>query len=505
MTVNPAMRATRTRSFVTMLAFEFWERFAYYGAASLMVLFMIQRLAVRDVQANLEWGTFGALLFAAPAAGGWIGDRVLGAKRSIVLGACVLALGYLLLTAYGATFRGMYLALGVIIVGSGLFKPNAANIVRCVYEGADAKIDSVFTLYYMTNNIAAGIAVLLTPWIKDRWGWQLAFAVCFASMIVGLVGYAGTKRALAGIGSAPDGHPLRLNRFVGVLAGSLLSAFAVAFILQNGKVALACVWTGGIVTLGIFGYMIANGSRAERAGLIAALVLVVEALLFFIFYQQIGTSLTLFAFHYVDWNQTLFGHRLFTWSPAQYQAVGSWWIIVLSPPLAWIYRQLGRRQSDLPVAGKFVLGFLAVAIGFFIFGWSNHAAVSGKVSSWFMVCGYGFYSLGELLVAALGLAMISRYVPARMAGFMMGAFFVAAGIAQYLGGVIANAASSPQTALNIDAGLNAYTQLFNRLGMLALAGAVVGIALLPLLKRLAIAHGLGQSHLHIHHTDQAAR
>ena len=486
--MNRISHAARTRPFLTILLFEFWERFGYYGTASLMVLFMVQRLGIRDADANLTWGTFGALLFAAPAVGGWIGDRVLGARRSIGLGACMLALGYLLLTVSGATLQGMYLALGLIIVGSGLFKPNAANIVRCVYEGLDAKIDSVFTLYYMTNNIAASLSVLLTPWIEERWGWRIAFAVCLASVIIGLLSYAFMKQALAGIGSIPDARPLRWNRFIAVLAGGLLSAFAIAFVIQNKAVALACVWMGGIVTLSVFGYMIVNGSRSERAGLIAALVLVVEALLFFIFYQQVGTSLTLFALHHVDWNQTLFGRHMFTWSPAQYQAVNALWIIVLSPPLAWIYRQLGKHRGDLPVAAKFVLGFLAVAVGFFIFGWSEHAAVNGRVSSWFMIGGYGFYSLGELLVAALGLAMISRYVPARMAGFMMGAFFVAAGIAQYLGGVIANFANAPKNAVDIDAGLTMYTRLFNHLGMLALVGAIVGIALLPLLKRLSIAH-----------------
>jgi proton-dependent oligopeptide transporter, POT family len=496
---------TRTRSFAAILLFEFWERCSYYGAASLMVLFMIQRLGIRDADANLTWGTFGALLFAAPAVGGWIGDRILGAKRSIGVGACMLALGYFLLTVSGANFQSMYLALGLIIVGSGLFKPNAANIVRCIYEDLDAKIDSVFTLYYMTNNMAASLFVLLTPWIKDRWGWHVAFSVCFASLIVGLISYVRMKRALAGIGSIPDAHRLRWNRLITVIAGGLLSAFVIAFVIHNKAIALACVWLGGIVTLCIFGYMIVNGSRSERAGLIAALVLVIEALLFFIFYQQVGTSLTLFALHHVDWNQTLFGRHVFTWSPAQYQAVNALWIIVLSPPLAWLYRHLGRRRSDLPVAAKFVLGFLAVAVGFFIFGWSHHAAVNGKVSSWFMVCGYGFYSLGELLVAALGLAMISRYVPARMAGFMMGAFFVAAGIAQYLGGVIANFANASQSNVDVDTSLAMYTQLFNHLGMLAITGAVVGAVLLPLLKRLSIAHEAAQLSPECGLPDHAAR
>jgi POT family proton-dependent oligopeptide transporter len=249
------------------------------------------------------------------------------------------------------------------------------------------------------------------------------------------------------------------------------------------------VCAGGIVTLGIFGYMIANGTTSERAGLIAALILVAEALLFYIFYQQVATSLTLFALRNVDWNQTLFGTHLFTWSPAQYPALNAIWILLLSPPLAWIYRRLGRRGHDLPVAAKFAIGFAAVAVAFFIFGMSAQGAVNGKVSSWVMIAGYGVYSLGELLIAALGLAMISRYVPARMSGFMMGAFFVAAGIAEFLGSVIASSASIPKHNVDPLASLAIYTKLFNHLGFLALGGMVLAIVLLPLMRRLSVLHG----------------
>ncbi len=124
---------------------------------------------------------------------------------------------------------------------------------------------------------------------------------------------------------------------------------------------------------------------------------------------------------------------LFTWSPGQYQALNPIWIMLLSPILAWAYTHFGKTGRDLPIAAKFALGFVVVALGFFIFGISGATAVEGKVSSWYMIWGYGFYSLGELLVSGLGLAMIARYVPARMGGFMMGAYFVATGISQYLG------------------------------------------------------------------------
>src|SRR5262249_35817982 len=153
----------------------------------------------------------------------------------------------------------------------------------------------------------------------------------------------------------------------------------------------------------IFLYMILAGERSERAGMIAALVLTAQTILFFIFYSQMSTSLTLFALHNVEWKQNLLVADV-TWSPGQYQALNPIWIMVLSPVLAWIAAPFGKTGGDLPIAAKFALGFVVVAVGFFIFGMSGGTAVGGKVSSWYMIWGYGFYSLGELLVSGLGLA-----------------------------------------------------------------------------------------------------
>jgi proton-dependent oligopeptide transporter, POT family len=179
---------------------------------------------------------------------------------------------------------------------------------------------------------------------------------------------------------------------------------------------------------------------------------------------------------------------LFTWSAAQFQALNPIWIMLLSPILALLYTRQARRGRDIPVAGKYALGFVVVAIGFFVFSVSGRYAVGGRVSSWFMVAGYGLYSLGELLVSGLGLAMIARYVPVRMSGFMMGAYFVATGVSQYLGSVVANFAQMPSGSLEPIQSLPLYTRLFFGLGWLATGGAVIAILLLPLLGRLSRAH-----------------
>jgi proton-dependent oligopeptide transporter, POT family len=394
----------------------------------------------------------------------------------------------------------LYFALGVIVVGNGLFKANSGNLVRKIYEGDDTRIDSAFTMYYMAVNIGSMISMTLTPWIRDyvgaRYGnsagWHTAFGVCSIGLLIGLSNYALMSRALAHIGSPPDDLPAKPRRLAAVLAGSIGMVLVSVLILQSETIARICVYTAGAVILGIFLYLIRTSHRDERAGLIAALVLVVQSIFFFIFYQQMSTSLNLFAQKNVDLNFNLFGWHLFTWIPEQYQNLNSIWIVLLSPVLVLIYNSLGRLRRDPSIAVKFAWGFSAVAIGFFIYGVGARWAVNGKVSSWIMVWGYGLYSLGELLVSGLGLAMVARYVPARMSGFMMGAYFLASGLSQYLGSVVANFAHIPENIASPDVSLAIYTSLFNKLGFVGIACTVIAIGILPLMNKLSVSHaGVG--------------
>ena len=296
-------------------------------------------------------------------------------------------------------------------------------------------------------------------------------------------------RALDHIGSEPDELPLNWGKLGAVLAGSVVAVFASAYILEHQGVARAFVYVAGVVVIGIFAHLIRIGKPSERAGLIAALVLTVQTVFYFIFYQQMSTSLNLFALRNVDPAFNVFGMHLWDWSPAQFQAFNPIWIFILSPVLAWAYTHAGKAGKDFSIATKFSLGFVLVAAGFFIYGSSELWANSqGKVSSWLMVWGYGAISLGELLVSGLGLAMVARYVPARMGGFMMGAYFVASGVSQYLGGVVASYASVPRNITDPLESLPIYTSLFNKLGIAALVCTVIAIAVLPLMKRLSLAH-----------------
>jgi POT family proton-dependent oligopeptide transporter len=475
-----AQAPSRTKGFTTLFLIEMWERFGYYGMTAVVVLFMVQKLGYTDDRANLTFGAFAALAYTVPAIGGWIGDKLLGSRRTMVLGALILALGYIGLAI--PNHPGfLFPALGFVAVGGGIFKANPANMISKLYEGDSAKIDSAFTMYYMAVNIGATASQLATPLIAIKFGWHWAFAVCAAGLVVGLLNYFAMRRYLAHVGSEPDFQPLQVKRLVLVLVGIVVGIVLVTFIIQNLTVARGTVVAGFIAMLAIFGIMMSKGSERERKGLIAVLILTGLGMLFFIFYQQMPTSLTLFSLRNVDLD--FFGYQV----PAgQVQALNPIWIFILSPGLAWLYTHLGKgKGGDFHISTKFAMGFAVLSIGFFIYGFSGHFATAGKVSFWWMIGGYGFQSLGELLISGLGLAVIARYVGPSLRGFIMGVWFLATGISQYLGSYVATYASVPHDVTNPVETLPLYTNLFVKLGIAAVICTVIAAAVIPTMKRLS--------------------
>ncbi len=471
---------SRTKGFTTLFLIEMWERFGYYGMTAVVVLFMVQKLGYTDDRANLTFGAFAALAYTVPAIGGWIGDKLLGSRRTMVLGAVILAIGYAGLAIPNHP-ELLFPALGFVAVGGGIFKANPANMISKLYEGDSAKIDSAFTMYYMAVNVGATASQLATPLIAIKFGWHWAFAVCAAGLIVGLVNYSVMRRYLRHVGSEPDFQPLAVRRLVLVLVGIVVGIVLVTFIIQDLAVARGTVIAGFIAMLAIFGVMMRRGSERERKGLLAVLILTGLGMLFFLFYQQMPTSLTLFSLRNVDLD--FFGYHV----PAgQVQALNPIWIFILSPGLAWLYTRLGKSEGgDFHISTKFAMGFAVLSVGFFIYGFSGHFAHEGKVSFWWMIGGYGFQSLGELLISGLGLAVMARYVGPSLRGFIMGVWFLATGISQYLGSWVATFAAVPRSVTNPVDTLPLYTNLFIKLGVLAVVGTVIAAALIPTMKKLS--------------------
>ena len=484
-TPEPSATAQR-RAFTAVFMIELWERFGFYGMAALMVLYMVQGLGYSDDRANLSWGALSALVYALPVFGGWAGDRWLGTRRCMLVGAVVLVFGYGLLALPLRGLAPLYVSLALVAVGNGLFKPNAANLVRRIYENQPARIDSAFTVYYMSVNVGSTVSMLATPWVRELWGWHAAFAVCCAGLLLGLANYRWMRDALQWVGSPADAAPLDMCR-AGMLLGAIALGMALGvFLLAKVELADLCVALVGAGVLASYTVVLRRARAHERPGLLSAGMLVLEVGLFMVFYQQMSTSLTLFALRNVELELRLPGLFALPVLPAQFQAINPICIMLFSPPLAWLYARLARGPGDLSLGLKFALGFAAVGAGFAVFAASGLGAVDGRVSAWFVVAGYALIALGELLVSGLGLAVIARYVPERLSGFLMGVFFAVTGVAMYLGGLVANLARVPVGAqLSAEQTLPLYLDLFVRLSLAGMVGFVLSLAMLVALRRVA--------------------
>ena len=480
------------RAFFVLFFIEIWERFGYYGVASLLVLYMVQRLGLADAQADVIWGAFSALAYSMPMLGGYIGDRILGARRTLVLGAITLALGYVALSL--PLDAALFPAMGLIALGNGLFKINPNNLVSRLYEGEHSKMDILFTIYYMSLNVGSFFSILLTPWIKDHptWmitlgplrfdSWHLAFGISAIGLTLGLVNYGVFHRYVRPYGAAPDFKKLDLRKLLAVIGVSLVIAYVLSDVIRYRLAAYGVVALFVAVMIYVFVHLLATGKRHERSRIVACIIFTVMSSIWAVYNQQIYTSLTLFALRNVE-------HHIsgIPVAAAQFQDLNQFWLVVLAIPLAWFYQRMGKtKRGDFSIASKYAAGFYMLAAAFFLYAASSLTAHAGIASSWWLVAGYGAQSLGELLISALGFSMVSQLVPEHSRGIVMGAWFLGMGVSMYAGGAIAGLASIPSGTFQPTATLPVYARLFFGLGAAALLCAIVATALVPLLNKMML-------------------
>lgn len=478
------------RAFLVLFFIEVWERFGYYGMASLLVLYMVQQRHFDDAHADIVWGAFSALVYSMPMLGGYLGDHVLGLRRTMVLGATTLGLGYLLLSL--PVNAALFPAMGLIALGNGLFKVNPNNLVSRLHEGESSKLDILFTIYYMSLNVGAFVSILLTPWIKDhpQWvvtvgplrfdSWHLAFGLSAIGLTLGLLNYGLFRNYLRPYGAEPDFKPLRASRLAAVIALSLPIVALLSEVIRHRAAAVTVVGLFAVLLIYIFAHLLLTGERSGRNRVIACIVFTLISIVWAVYNQQIYTSLTLFALRNV--RHSLLGLHV---APAQFQDLNQFWLVVLAMPLAWLYGRMAKtRRGDFSIASKFTVGLYLLAAAFFLYAASGFTARGGVTSPWWLVAGYGAQSLGELLISALSFSMVSQLVPRRSRGIIMGGWFLGMGVSLYGGGALASLASIPTGMTSPVQTLPIYTRLFAWLGTGALACAIVATLLVPWLRRL---------------------
>ncbi|HMB58212.1 MAG TPA: oligopeptide:H+ symporter [Arenimonas sp.] len=468
---------------------EFWERFAFYGIRWALVLYIVTQFyggagAGQDPASKL-YGAYLALVYAAAIFGGYVADRVLGYQRSILLGAVIMAIGLFMVSMPNKEVFTFGLA--TIISGNGLFKPNISTMVGKLYAPGDERRDSGFTIFYMGINLGAFIAPILTAALAARLmggtaalpAYKVVFITAGIGMLISLIWFWYGRRELGGIGRPPGGEGGKRNVLY-VLAGALVAIPGIYFLLSIPAETLQW-WVLTPMFVALCGLLLVEGVRegaVSRDKTIAMLIIFVFNILFWMFFEQAGSSFTFLADEIV--NRNLSG---WTFPTGWFQSVNSIAIIALAPIIAWIWVKLGRANPSIP--RKFGLGliFNGVAFALLWFALSSLVASDGKIPFWTLFMVYVIQSVGELCLSPIGLSMVTKLAPLRLVGFGMGGWFLSTGIGNNLSGIYA-AMISGDTGMTVESARSGYTQGF----YILVIGGVVLFLIAPLIQKLM--HGV---------------
>ncbi len=467
---------------------EFWERFAFYGIRWALVLYIVAQFhggdAAGQQPAGLIYGSYLALVYAGAIFGGLVADKYLGYQRSILVGAVIMAIGLFMISVPNeAIFK---LGLATIVVGNGLFKPIISTLVGKIYAVGDERRDSGFTIFYMGINLGAMISPILTQVLAERVfgtadvpAYKVVFIAAGIGMLISLFWFWMGRGQLKGVGEAPEGAN-GIGRIVTVFIGAAVVVPIVYFLLAMGAEKLQMVLTAMFILLAIMLVIegVKNGAVA-RDKVIAMLIIFAFNILFWMFFEQAGSSFTFLADQIV--NRDL---GFMTFPTAWFQSVNSVAIIVLAPVIAWAWVKMGSWNPSIP--RKFGLGLLFNGLAFLLLMFALSKLVdpaSLKIPFWTLFAVYWIQSIGELCLSPIGLSMVTKLAPVRLVGFGMGGWFLSTGIGNNLSGIFAGHVSG-EGGMTTASALSGYT-----FGFWALVGSGVVLFLIaPLIQKLM--HGV---------------
>ena len=472
------------KPFYLIFFIEMWERFGFYGLQAILAIYLVSEQGMTESDSFVLFGAFSALVFGLMSIGGYLGDKVLGTKRTLLLGAVVMMVGYIMMTMAGGNKSLMFLALSSVAVGNGLFKANPSSLLAKCYEKGDSRLSGAFIMYYMSINIGSFISIAAVPTIAEWYGWNIGFLCSAVGLFAALGNYYLTRHWVADYGSEPDFHPLSFKVVAGTAIGLVLSCIAGAWILNNLTIANILLSVMGVCVLLMLGKEIIAARGVERYRMLVAVILMFEAVVFWVVYLQMPTSLNFFAIHNVE--HQLLGLDI---NPVSYQSLNPFWVMIASPVMAYISNRQGRAGMTMP--NKFALGMMYTGLSFLVLPLGAQlASEQGIVSSYWLVICYLFQAVGELLISALGLAMVAELMPERLHGFIMGVWFLTVSAGSLIGGYVAGFTSLEtfEGATALDS-LAVYNNFFTVMGGVVVIFSVLMFLTAPWLKRMSTAGG----------------
>ncbi len=460
---------------------EMWERFSYYGMRALLVLYLVNALGYQRADALELYGIYTGLVYITPLVGGALADRWLGARLAAVCGAAIMMLGHFAMAVPSL----LHLALGLLIVGNGLFKPNTTSMVGMLYNGeGDPRRAGGYTIFYMGVNLGAFISPLVAGTLGERLGWHWGFASAGVGMAIGMAVLCMGQGLLGRAGLHEQQAP------VGWRQAPLVVGFCVASVALVLAVLAVAPWLGtwwrplatpvkvvaGLALLGLSGWAALRPppghttplTRSEMGRLVTIGIVAFFVIFFWMGFEQAGGSMTLFADTQTD-------RHAFGWEiPASwFQTINPLGIVLMAPAFSALWIALDRSRFALPDPAKQGLGMIVLGLGFVVMAMAQtRAETLGPVGPHWLAIVYLLHTVGELMLSPVGLSLVSQLAPARLVGLLMGVWLMAIGVANYLAGVL--------EGLLAGSGVPLYVFLLGS----SLGAGVLLLLLTPLLQKL---------------------
>lgn len=423
------------RGLATLFMTEMWERASYYGMRALLTLYMTGSvmqpgLGFPDEKATKIYGLYTMFVYLMGIPGGFVADRLIGHHRAVLFGGIIIALGHFTMAVPGLPF--FYAGLFLIVIGTGLLKPNVSTLVGTLYTRDDPRRDAGFSIFYMGINTGAFFAPIFTGWLGQKINWHFGFAAAGVGMVFGIIQYVMGRKYL---------NPVEERETPQTKA-------------VEGAAALPTIKT--------------PFTAVEWGRIAAASILTLFALIFWAGFEQAGSSLTLFADRAT--RLTILG---FTYPSSWFQSVEPLFVIIFSPIFAWIWLTMGRREPSSPA--KFTLGLFFLAFSFLlIVPAARYFQTTGqRVSPMWLVGLYFLQAMGELCLSPVGLSMVTKLSPARVVGFMMGIWFFATAMGNYVAGWVAGLV-----------GHRSFSEVFMIAFVTAAVVTLILTIMIPIIKRL---------------------
>lgn len=461
---------------------EMWERFSYYGMRALLIFYLTKHWLYSDSESGIIYGAYTALVYITPVVGGYLADKYLGQRKAVLFGAVLLTLGHFFMAFEGESAFGhddnpvllvFWLALALIIVGSGFLKANISVIVGQLYPRTDVRRDGAYTIFYMGINLGAALGSLLCGYIGETYGWGYGFGLAGIGMLAGLVVFVWGKPLLLGRGEPPK--PLAKSREFSMY-GIGVGLVAICWVLIQYQSVVGWLLGGfGLVLVSyVIGTAVIKLQPEDRDRILAAMFLILTSIIFWALFEQAGSSLNLFTDRHVDRGGV----------PAStFQSINAIYIILLAPIFATLWTVLGRKGIEPSTPFKFGLGIVQVGLGFLALVWgANSVGIDVPTPVIFIFLIYLLHTTGELCLSPVGLSAMNRLAPAHMASLIMGTWFFASATGNFAAGLIA--AATGAEGVGEEAGKGVVLDVYSTVGWAAVGVGIGVLVISPLIKKL---------------------